>query len=96
MMYVVDSHQNVVRRMFSYRIGSIRIRSDQIGSKRIILDQIGLDRIYRQLILPLAKVSDKGFHEFVACFIGSDQSVSDRIKTDQIGSKRIISDRIYR
>lgn len=70
MMYVVDSHQNVVRRMFSYRIGSIRIRSDQIGSKRIILDQIGLDRIYRQLILPLAKVSDKGFHEFVACFIG--------------------------
>jgi len=34
------------------------------------LDQIGLDRIYRQLILPLAKVSDKGFHEFVACFIG--------------------------
>jgi len=60
MMYVVDSHQNVVRRMFSYRIGSIRIRSDQIG----------LDRIYRQLILPLAKVSDKGFHEFVACFIG--------------------------
>jgi len=65
MMYVVDSHQNVVRRMFSYRIGSIRIRSDWIKT-----DHIGLDRIYRQLILPLAKVSDKGFHEFVACFIG--------------------------
>ena len=73
MMYVVDSHQNVVRRMFSYRIGSIRIRSDQIGSKRIILDQIGLDRIYRQLILPLAKVSDKGLA--VAASI-SDSSTS--------------------
>ena len=86
MMYVVDSHQNVVRRMFSYRIGSIRIRSDQIGSKRIILDQIGLDRIYRQLILPLAKVSDKG------ASMSSSHFSSDRINPYQIGSKRIKSD----
>ena len=86
MMYVVDSHQNVVRRMFSYRIGSIRIRSDWIKTDQIGSDWIRSYRIYRHLILPLAKVSDKGFHEFVACFFVSDQSVSDRIKTDQIGS----------
>jgi len=73
MMYVVDSHQNVVRRIV-YRRMFDRIRSIRIRIYQNRSDWIRSDRIYRRsLILPLAKVSDKGLA--VAASI-SDSSTS--------------------
>ena len=85
MMYVVDSHQNVVRRMFSYRIGSIRIRSDQIGSKRIILDQIGsIGNL--SCLLPKSRIKALPWVRRMFYRIGSIRIRSDQNGSDRIGS----------